>query len=64
MEISTKYNPEGIEQKWYDQWIEHQLFASVPDHRPSYSVVIPPPNVTGILHMGHMLNKFCIWGIC
>ena len=57
MEISTKYNPEGIEQKWYDQWIEHQLFASVPDHRPSYSVVIPPPNVTGILHMGHMLNN-------
>ena len=57
MEISTKYNPEGIEQKWYEQWIEHKLFASVPDHRPSYSVLIPPPNVTGILHMGHMLNN-------
>jgi valyl-tRNA synthetase len=57
MEISTKYNPEGIEQKWYDEWIAHKLFASVPDDRPSYSIVIPPPNVTGILHMGHMLNN-------
>lgn len=57
MEISTKYNPEGIEKKWYAMWLEHKLFASIPDQRPSYSVVIPPPNVTGILHMGHMLNN-------
>jgi valyl-tRNA synthetase len=57
MAISTKYNPEGLEQKWYDEWIENKLFSSVPDHRPSYTVVIPPPNVTGILHMGHMLNN-------
>jgi valyl-tRNA synthetase len=57
MEISAKYNPEGIEQKWYDQWIKNDLFKSTPDHRPSYTIVIPPPNVTGILHMGHMLNN-------
>jgi len=57
MSISTKYNPEGLEQKWYDEWMKHKLFASVPDDRPSYTVVIPPPNVTGILHMGHMLNN-------
>lgn len=57
MEISAKYNPKGIEDKWYDQWMENKLFASTPDDRPSYSVVIPPPNVTGILHMGHMLNN-------
>jgi len=57
MSISTKYNPQGLEQQWYDKWIEHKLFASTPDERPSYTVVIPPPNVTGILHMGHMLNN-------
>ena len=57
MQLSAKYNPEGIEQKWYDQWMAHKLFHSVPDSRPSYTVVIPPPNVTGILHMGHMLNN-------
>ncbi|PCJ67430.1 MAG: valine--tRNA ligase [Bacteroidetes bacterium] len=57
MEISAKYNPQGIEQKWYDQWMAHKLFSSVPDDRPSYTIVIPPPNVTGILHMGHMLNN-------
>lgn len=57
MEISAKYNPEGLEQKWYDQWMAHKLFSSTPDERPSYTVVIPPPNVTGILHMGHMLNN-------
>lgn len=57
MPISAKYNPEGIENKWYDQWMENKLFASTPDHRESYTVVIPPPNVTGILHMGHMLNN-------
>ncbi len=57
MEISAKYNPEGIEDKWYEAWMENKLFASVPDDRPSYTIVIPPPNVTGILHMGHMLNN-------
>lgn len=57
MAISTKYNPEGLEQKWYDEWMENKLFSSVPDDRPSYTIVIPPPNVTGILHMGHMLNN-------
>lgn len=57
MAISTKYNPEGLEQKWYDEWMANKLFASTPDDRPSYTVVIPPPNVTGILHMGHMLNN-------
>lgn len=57
MEISAKYNPEGLEQKWYDQWMAHKLFSSTPDDRPSYTIVMPPPNVTGILHMGHMLNN-------
>lgn len=57
MEISTKYNPEGLEQKWYDEWMANKLFASTPDNRPSYTIVMPPPNVTGILHMGHMLNN-------
>lgn len=57
MSISTKYNPEGLEQKWYDEWMANKLFASTPDDRPSYTIVIPPPNVTGILHMGHMLNN-------
>jgi valyl-tRNA synthetase len=57
MDIAAKYNPAGLEQQWYDKWIEHKLFSSTPDERPSYTVVIPPPNVTGILHMGHMLNN-------
>ena len=57
MEISAKYNPEGIEQRWYNEWMEQKLFSSIPDNRPSYTVVMPPPNVTGILHMGHMLNN-------
>ncbi len=57
MEISAKYNPEGIEQRWYNEWIEKKIFSSIPDERPSYTVVMPPPNVTGILHMGHMLNN-------
>ncbi|MBX7243298.1 MAG: valine--tRNA ligase [Bacteroidia bacterium] len=56
--ISTKYSPAEIEDKWYQFWIEKELFKSVPDSRtPSYTVVIPPPNVTGVLHMGHMLNN-------
>lgn len=57
MEIATKYAPESVEGKWYEYWIKHQLFASRPDGREAYTVVIPPPNVTGVLHMGHMLNN-------
>ncbi|MCB9251094.1 MAG: valine--tRNA ligase [Flavobacteriales bacterium] len=57
MEISSKYSPLEIEQKWYSQWLENELFKSVPDEREPYTIVIPPPNVTGILHMGHMLNN-------
>ncbi|HQA87383.1 MAG TPA: valine--tRNA ligase, partial [Bacteroidales bacterium] len=56
-EISTKYDPKNIENKWYNFWMENKLFSSTPDHRPSYTIVIPPPNVTGVLHMGHMLNN-------
>jgi len=57
MEISTKYDPKEIENKWYKFWEEHQFFASTPDERTPYTIVIPPPNVTGVLHMGHMLNN-------
>ena len=57
MNIATKYNPEKIEDKWYKYWMENGYFHSVPDERESYSIVIPPPNVTGVLHMGHMLNN-------
>jgi valyl-tRNA synthetase len=57
MEIPSKYNPGNTEDKWYAYWMEHKLFRSVPDHRKAYTVVIPPPNVTGVLHMGHMLNN-------
>ncbi len=57
MELSSKYNPRDIEKKWYDYWTEKKLFASRPDEREPYTIVIPPPNVTGILHMGHMLNN-------
>jgi len=57
MELSTKYNPTEIEQKWYQYWLDNKLFHSEPDERESYTVVIPPPNVTGVLHMGHMLNN-------
>jgi len=57
MEISDKYNPNTVEKKWYQYWTENSFFSSYPDKRPSYTVVIPPPNVTGILHMGHMLNN-------
>ena len=56
-ELATKYNPADVEQKWYDYWMENRLFESHPDHRPAYTIVIPPPNVTGVLHMGHMLNN-------
>mgnify|MGYP000843644058 FL=1 len=57
MELATKYSPEAVENKWYQYWMEHKLFHSTPDHRPAYTIVIPPPNVTGVLHMGHMLNN-------
>ncbi|MDY3978457.1 MAG: valine--tRNA ligase [Tidjanibacter sp.] len=57
MDISDKYAPQSIEGKWYDYWIEHKFFHSVPDGRQPYTIVIPPPNVTGMLHMGHMLNN-------
>ena len=57
MQIADKYSPQEIEQKWYDYWIEHRLFHSEPDTRKPYTIVIPPPNVTGMLHMGHMLNN-------
>ena len=57
MEIAAKYAPQQIEQKWYDYWMEHGFFHSVPDAREPYTIVIPPPNVTGVLHMGHMLNS-------
>lgn len=57
MEIAKVYNPAQLESKWYAYWLEHRYFNSVPDEREPYTVVIPPPNVTGVLHMGHMLNN-------
>lgn len=57
MQISEKYNPQETEQKWYNFWMENKYFHSEPNNKPPYTVVIPPPNVTGILHMGHMLNN-------
>ena len=57
MEISKKYTPGEIEDKWYEAWMEAKIFRSVPDERESYTIAIPPPNVTGILHMGHVLNN-------
>lgn len=56
-ELSTRYTPGKIEEKWYKEWIDKEVFRSVPDEREAYTVVIPPPNVTGVLHMGHMLNN-------
>ena len=56
-ELATKYSPRDVEDKWYSYWMEHDLFRSVPDSREPYCIIIPPPNVTGILHMGHMLNN-------
>lgn len=56
-ELATKYNPADVEEKWYAYWLKNRLFKSKPDGREPYTVVIPPPNVTGILHMGHMLNN-------
>ena len=57
MQISEKYNPQQTEQKWYNYWLENKYFHSEPNEKPPYTIVIPPPNVTGILHMGHMLNN-------
>ena len=57
MQIADKYSPQQIEAKWYDYWVDHKLFHSEPDEREPYTIVIPPPNVTGMLHMGHMLNN-------
>ena len=57
MELATKYNPADVEGKWYQYWTDHKLFSSKPDGREPYTIVIPPPNVTGVLHMGHMLNN-------
>ena len=55
--LATKYDPKAVEDKWYKYWIDNDLFKSVPDEREPYTIVIPPPNVTGVLHMGHMLNN-------
>ena len=57
MEIPAKYSASNVESKWYDYWMKHNYFHSVPDDREPYTIVIPPPNVTGVLHMGHMLNN-------
>ena len=57
METAKNYNPAEVEEKWYDYWMSHKLFHSEPDAREPYCIVIPPPNVTGVLHMGHMLNN-------
>ncbi|HKL93450.1 MAG: valine--tRNA ligase [Bacteroidales bacterium] len=57
MEIASKYNPAEVEDKWYQYWMNHRMFRSEPDEREPYTIVIPPPNVTGVLHMGHMLNN-------
>ncbi|WP_170108153.1 valine--tRNA ligase [Flavobacterium sediminis] len=55
--IPAQFNPKDVEQKWYDYWMKNNYFHSTPDHRTPYTIVIPPPNVTGVLHMGHMLNN-------
>lgn len=57
MELASKYDPKDVESKWYQYWLDNKLFSSKPDNREPYTVVIPPPNVTGVLHMGHMLNN-------
>ena len=57
MELATKYDPQAVESKWYQYWLDNKLFSSKPDSREPYTIVIPPPNVTGVLHMGHMLNN-------
>ena len=57
MELASKYVPQDVESKWYQYWLDNKLFSSKPDGREPYTIVIPPPNVTGVLHMGHMLNN-------
>ena len=57
MELASKYDPKDVESKWYQYWLDNKLFSSKPDGREPYTIVIPPPNVTGVLHMGHMLNN-------
>ncbi len=57
MELASKYDPREVESKWYKYWLDNKLFSSKPDGREPYTIVIPPPNVTGVLHMGHMLNN-------
>ena len=57
MDIPSKYDPSQVESQWYDYWMQHDMFRSVPDEREPYTILIPPPNVTGVLHMGHMLNN-------
>ncbi|MGE5424178.1 MAG: class I tRNA ligase family protein, partial [Syntrophothermus sp.] len=57
MEIAPKYDPRSIENKWYSHWMKENYFHSEPDDRKPFTIVIPPPNVTGVLHMGHMLNN-------
>ena len=57
MSLEPRYNPQDKEDKWYEYWMKEGYFHSTPDDRPAYSIVIPPPNVTGVLHMGHMLNN-------
>ena len=57
MELASKYDPQAVESKWYKYWLDNKLFSSKPDGRKPYTIVIPPPNVTGVLHMGHMLNN-------
>ena len=57
VEIPSKFTPSAIEQKWYEYWTEHNYFHSSPDARKAYTIVIPPPNVTGVLHMGHLMNN-------
>ena len=57
MSLSTRYSPQEVEAKWYDHWMRQNYFHSEPDEREPFTIVIPPPNVTGMLHMGHMLNN-------
>ncbi|MGL4667991.1 MAG: class I tRNA ligase family protein, partial [Saezia sp.] len=57
MDLAAKYTPAEIEKKWYDYWLKHHLFQSLPNKEQAFTIVIPPPNVTGVLHMGHMLNN-------
>src|SRR5210317_2429361 len=57
MELSSRYNPKNVESKWYAHWLDQDYFSSKPDDREPFTIVIPPPNVTGVLHMGHMLNN-------